>query len=236
MIYSLAAIIVLFLVAFAYHAELFAILKWPIVRELEKANMAGRILQLDFMELFWIHLKLSLVAAIFVGSPFILYQVWLFIAPGLYPHERRHALPFVLGSTVCFIGGAVFCYFLILPILAQFVIALSKEDTSITLALRVDTVYSFPINLMLAFGICFELPVVMFFITWLGLVTPQKLIKFYRYFIVLSLVIGAILTPPDPTSQVALALPMNVLYWLGIATSYMAKRDKAEVAATAPET
>lgn len=224
--HSVIVIGALFIVAFIFHKQLFSILKWPIVSELKKAGLEGKILQLDFMELFWIHLKLSLVAAIFAGAPFLLFQIWKFIQPALYKNERRFAIPFIVSSTICFLGGAVFCYFAILPILAQFVIGLSQQDASVQLALRVDTVYSFPINLLFAFGICFELPVLLFFLTTVGLVTPKKLIGFYRYFIVVSLIVGAILTPPDPTSQIALAVPLNVLYWVGIGASLLARKRR----------
>ncbi len=161
-------------------------------------------------ELFFTYLKLSLLGGIFLGLPILLDQVWRFIAPGLYDHERKVVLPFLLATPVLFYMGGLFSYFIIMPLAIEFFFAFANE--SIMPLPSVREYLAFFIKLSFGFGLAFELPVLLLILAKAGLVTADKLVWFRRYSWVSILVAAAILTPPDPLSQVLLAVPMVLLY------------------------
>ncbi len=174
---------------------------------------------------FWVYMSVAMWAGIFVSSPLIFYQLWRFIAPGLYKTERRIGLVFSVFSALFFVAGALFCYFFVLENLYAYLLSYAKP--SLHPQIMMDSYFDLTKDMMLAFGAVFEMPVLIYFLAKVGLVTHRSLWKFNRYFIVLAFIIGAILTPsPDPISQVMMAVPMVLLYNMSILTAYVVTRGK----------
>ncbi len=177
-------------------------------------------------EPFWIYMSVSMWAGIFVASPFIFYQLWRFIAPGLYQREKRIGMAFATFSGVFFIAGALFCYYFVLGNLYRYLLEYGVKDKLIP-QLNMSEYFDLTKDMMLAFGGVFELPLLIFFLAMVGLVTHRSLWRFNRWFIVLAFIIGAILTPsPDVVSQVMMALPMIGLYNLSILGAFFVVRGK----------
>ena len=214
----LLAVTVLSIVSFSYAEEIFLFLVEPVVQSTEGT---GTTLQaISPTETFFTYLKCALLAGFVLSLPVTFWQVWAFIAPGLYESERRAVVPFVFISSLLFISGAVFGYTQVFPLVFDF---LSSFDDSplIQQNWTMSAVFSTTSRLFLAFGTAFELPVVVFFLAITGLVSTRKLISGTPYALLAIFVVAAILTPPDPMSQVLLALPMFVLYILGVGVSWI---------------
>lgn len=165
-------------------------------------------------EKFMVDLRLALFAAIFLSLPVVAFQAWRFVAPGLYKHERAMVVPFVFFFTAFFLGGASFCYFLVLPWTMQFFLDMGTEQ--LKPMINISDYLGFATTMLLSFGVTFELPLVMFFLGRLGLVQAEFLRKYRRHAIVLLFVVAAVLTPPDWISQVAMGVPLYLLYELSI--------------------
>ncbi|HEX7839260.1 MAG TPA: twin-arginine translocase subunit TatC [Kofleriaceae bacterium] len=185
---------------------------------------------------FWVNMSLALWAGIFVASPFIFYQLWKFIAPGLYKRERKVAISFAALSGVFFVAGALFCFYLALPRLFDFFLSYNSRDLqslpSITEYLDLTR------DSMLAFGVVFEMPLLIYFLAMIGMVTHRSLWKFSRWFIVLAFIIGAVLTPgPDVMSQITMAVPMIALYNISILFAWRVttRRERAQAEQRARE-
>lgn len=163
---------------------------------------------------FMVPLKILLMAAFLIALPVVLYQVWAFVAPGLYAHEKRLVLPLVISSTLLFFLGVAFCYFIVFGNVFTFIQSFAPK--SITAAPDIEAYLSFVLSMFLAFGLAFEVPVAVIMLARMGVVTLAQLRSFRGYFIVLAFVIAAIVTPPDVVSQLALAIPMCLLYELGL--------------------
>ncbi|MBI4697995.1 MAG: twin-arginine translocase subunit TatC [Nitrospirae bacterium] len=177
-------------------------------------------------EPIWMHLKISLVAAFIISSPVIFYEVWRFISPGLVSKEKKYALPFVLIAAFLFLIGALFCFFLMLPFAVQFLLTYKTEN--LKPIITVGNYMDFCLKLILAFGVIFELPVVLVFLTKAGIVTTEFLAKSRKYWIVLAFVIAGIVTPTvDLFNQTLMALPMIVLYEAGILAARVLKRKES---------
>jgi sec-independent protein translocase protein TatC len=159
-------------------------------------------------------LKITLLAAFLVALPVVLYQVWAFVAPGLYSHEKKFVLPLVVSSTLLFFAGVAFCYYLVIPAMAQFIQAFAP--TAITVAPDIEQYLGFVMTLFLVFGIAFEVPIAVIVLARLGVVSIEQLRKFRGYFYVGAFIVAAVVTPPDVISQLALAIPMCILYEIGI--------------------
>jgi len=159
-------------------------------------------------------LKITLMAAFLLALPVVLYQVWAFVAPGLYSHEKRLVLPLVISSTVLFILGVAFCYFLVIPGMSKFIQAFAPS--AITAAPDIEQYFGFVLTLFLVFGIAFEVPVAVIVLARIGVVTIEQLKQVRGYFVVGAFIVSAVVTPPDVISQLALAVPMCVLYEIGI--------------------
>lgn len=174
-------------------------------------------------EAFFVNLKVALYAGIFLSTPLILFQVWKFVAPGLYEHERQYSFPFLIVSSILFVVGGLFAYVVILPLALHFLIAQGGElwQPNITLS----NYLSFSIRLIMAAGLIFELPVLIYFLTKVGVVTPGFLVKNRKYALLAAFVLSAILTPPDFFSQVLLAVPLFLLFEGSI---YVAKRAASQ--------
>jgi len=159
-------------------------------------------------------LKITLMAGFLVALPFVLYQAWAFVAPGLYSHEKKLVLPLVISSTVLFLAGVAFCYFVVIPAMSKFIQQFSAQ--SITAAPDIEQYFGFVLTLFVVFGCAFEVPIVVIVLARLGMVSLEQLRSFRGYFIVLAFVVAAVVTPPDVISQLALAIPMCILYEAGI--------------------
>lgn len=163
---------------------------------------------------FVVPLKITLMAAFLVALPVVLYQMWAFVAPGLYTHEKKLVLPLVVSSTLLFLIGVAFCYFFVFGQVFKFIQGFAPK--SITAAPDIEAYLSFVLTMFVAFGASFEVPVVVVVLARMGLVSIEKLKEFRSYFIVVAFIVAAIITPPDIVSQLALAIPMCVLYEVGI--------------------
>jgi sec-independent protein translocase protein TatC len=170
-------------------------------------------------EIFFTYLKSSLLAGFVLALPMVFWQIWAFVSPGLYSNEKKVALPFVIVSTALFTAGASFGYFMVFPLVYKFFASFSSDFVESAWTMR--EVFSLTTRLFLAFGVGFELPVVVFFLSISGIVEPRQFISGLKYAVLLAFVFSAILTPPDVVSQVLLAGPLVVLYLLGVAVAYL---------------
>jgi sec-independent protein translocase protein TatC len=182
---------------------------------------------------FLVPLKITLLAAFLLALPVVLYQVWAFVAPGLYSHEKRLVLPLVVSSTLLFLIGVAFCYFFVFGQVFKFIQSFAPK--SITAAPDIEAYLGFVMTMFIAFGAAFEVPVVVVVLARMGIVSVEKLRAFRGYFIVLAFIVAAIITPPDIVSQLALAIPMCLLYEVGIvAAGLFIKHTQAPDADTTP--
>lgn len=205
------AIVLVTLVLLPFANPLFSALAGPLLRHMpENSSMIATAVASPFL----IPMKLALVLAIFLCIPFILYQVWGFIAPGLYRHERRLALPLLVSSTLLFYLGGAFAYFVVFPLVFAFLTATAPEG--VTIMTDISNYLDFVLTLSFAFGAAFEVPVATFLLVQLRMTTPQALTDKRPYVIVGAFIIGAILTPPDAVTQTLLAVPMWLLFELGV--------------------
>lgn len=191
-----------------------------------KYEKDSKIIFTGLAEPFFTAVKISLFAGFFFALPFILYQVWAFIAPGLYEHEKKLVLPFVFWGTLMFVIGAAFAYYVVFPV--GFKVLVQFGGGEFTAMPKMSEYVSFFGKLMLGFGIAFELPVVTYFLAKLGLVTDRTLIEFSRYAIVIIFILAAILTPPDLFSQLAMATPLLILYGISILIAKVVNPEKKE--------
>lgn len=180
------------------------------------------------VEAFFTKLKVALIAAVFVASPALLFQAWQFIAPGLYQHEKRYVIPFVIFGTFFFVAGAGFCYTLVFPVGFAFFIE-EYKSIGVEPTLRISEYLSFSARMLLAFGITFEMPVLSFFLARMGVITHRTLLGYFRYAIVIIFIVAAVLTPgPDIASQLLMAGPLLLLYILSIGVAYTFHVAKVE--------
>lgn len=183
--------------------------------------------------LFIAYIKLSALGGALLALPFVLYQVWAFVSPGLYSREKKYAIPFVVSSCGLFAAGAYFGWRLVFPLAFDYLLNFTQlpldSKLHVEATVMVDEYLSFITHGLLAFGLVFEIPVLIFFLSVAGLVTHRHLLKFFRYFIVIAFVIAAVITPPDPLSQIMLAIPLILLYGVGILIAWVfaRKREKA---------
>jgi sec-independent protein translocase protein TatC len=223
------------IVSWIFAKDIYAWLRGPLDRAWADHPELGERTQMAFgsiVEPFWVYMSVALWSGIFVASPFIFHQLWKFVAPGLYKRERRYAVSFGAISALFFVGGALFCYYLVLDRLFSFL--LDYADQTYTPVLFMRDYFDLTKNMMLAFGAVFELPILVYFLATAGVVTPRSLWRFNRWFVVLAFIIGAVLTPsPDVVSQVLMAMPMIVLYNASILVSFLVVR-KREQASGAP--
>lgn len=223
LINSFIAVGIAFCGAYYFAEDLFKILIRPLTKALPKGQT---LIFTNLPEMFFTYLKTAFITGILVASPVIFYQAWKFIAPGLYHNEKKYVIPFVISSTLLFVGGALFGYFVVFPFGFQFFLGFANED--LRALPSVQQYFGFASKLLLAFGLVFELPVVIFFLSKMGVVTVDFLKKKRKYAILLAFVASAILTPPDVVTQCMMAVPLIVLYELGIFVARFAKSPKKE--------
>jgi sec-independent protein translocase protein TatC len=221
----LAATIVLFILCYWQSDYIFSFVTAPISPLLSDRVTLS---MLKLTEGFVTELKMCFLAAVFITMPFTLFQFWRFIAPGLYRQERRYLVSFVFFASLLFLTGAAFVYYIVFPLGMKFLTSYAAGDWNISAPLSVEFYLSFVLKLMLAFGVVFELPVVIFFLSKVGLVTPEMLTKYRRFAIVGIFVLAAALTPPDVISQIAMALPLILLYEISIWITKLNSKKKAE--------
>jgi sec-independent protein translocase protein TatC len=177
-------------------------------------------------EAFMARVKISLVLGLLVAYPFILFKVWAFVSPALFSNERKKVYPFIVSASVLFYGGVAFAYVVLIPIALDFLLGFGTEH--LTPLISVTAYFSFVARLSFTFGLVFQLPVVVFVLTMLGIVTPQFLLRQWRYAVLVVFVGAAVLTPPDPASQVLMALPILLLYIGSVLVAYITFRKKEE--------
>jgi len=212
-----------FVGSYIFSERLFQLLVAPLKAVMPEGD---RLIFTNLPEMFFTYLKVSFIAGILVASPYIFYQLWMFIAPGLYRHEKKYVVPFIISFTILFVGGALFGYYVVFPFGFKFFIGFTNDYVKALPSVK--QYFSFAIKLLFAFGFVFELPVVIFFLSKMGLVTPEFLKKKRKYAILLTFALAAILTPPDVITQCMMAIPLLVLYEIGILVSMVARKKKAE--------
>ena len=204
-------------------SALYDLLAAPLVANLPKG---ATLIATSVISPFVVPLKIMLMAAFLIALPVVLYQIWAFVAPGLYSHEKKLVLPLVISSTLLFFLGVGFCYFFVFGRVFAFIQSFAPK--SITAAPDIEAYLSFVLTMFMAFGAAFEVPIVVVVLARMGIVPVDKLKTFRGYFIVLAFIIAAVITPPDVVSQLSLAIPMCLLYELGIwAAQIFIRRTKA---------
>lgn len=211
LIISLIAVGIGFGICYIFSKEIFQLLMIPLQKALPKG---ATMIFTTPAEAFFTYFKVALLAGIFAASPVILYQIWLFVAPALYSHEKKYVIPFVISSTLLFIGGAAFGYFIVFPFGFKFLMSFATD--LIQPAPRLKESLSFCSMLLFAFGLTFELPLLILFLSKVGVVNARMLARNRRYAIVAIFIVAAILTPPDVVSQLMMAIPLLILYEAGI--------------------
>lgn len=207
----IAAVLLVF-IGMAYFAnEIYAYLAGPLMKHLPPGS---QMIAIDVASPFLTPFKLTLVAAVFLSMPYILYQAWAFIAPGLYKHERRLALPLLLASTVLFYAGMAFAYYVVFPLIFGFLTATAPAGVAVMT--DITHYLDFVLTLFFAFGVSFEVPIATILLIWSGIATRESLSEKRPYIIVAAFVIGMVLSPPDVVSQTLLAVPIWFLFELGL--------------------
>ncbi|PKN51649.1 MAG: twin-arginine translocase subunit TatC [Deltaproteobacteria bacterium HGW-Deltaproteobacteria-13] len=223
---SLIAVGIGFGVCYYYKDFIFSIVTRPLTQALPKNSY---LIYTGLTEAFFTYMKVAFFASLIITSPFILYQIWKFIAPGLLPREKKYVVPFVISSSVLFISGVLFGYFVALPPAFEFFVSFNNQYLQAMLSFK-DYLSLF-VTFLLGFGISFELPIFIFFLTKLGIVNAAMLSKQRRYAILIIFIVAAILTPsPDALSQVLMAIPLMFLYEVSIFVSRFAQKGKVESA------
>jgi sec-independent protein translocase protein TatC len=217
---AILAVIVVFLCLFPWARDLYAILAKPLIAALPAG---GQMIATDVVGVFLVPVKVAFLVAFVIALPFVLYQVWAFVAPGLYMHEKRLVAPLVVASTALFVIGMSFAYFLVFPVVFRFMASIAPEG--VAWMTDIDKYLSFALTTFVAFGVTFEVPVAVIVLVRVGLVSIEKLKEIRPYVIVGSFVIGAVFTPPDVISQVMLAVPLWFLYEIGIVVARLVGRS-----------
>jgi len=218
-IYSLIAVTVGFFACWNYHEFIFRYVQRPVMEALQRNGMAEKLVYLNPTEPFNLYLKVAFLAGLFVTSPFVLYQVWLFISPGLYRNEKRYVLPFMFSTVFLFLGGGLFAYKMVYPAALNFLIDYGKQfQPMITIGEYTDLF----LTIMLGMGLIFEMPILVFFLSMMGIVSPRWMWHNVRYSILVIFIVAAILTPTtDILNMCLFAAPMVGLYILSIGVAWI---------------
>ena len=215
---------VVFLVLFPFGNQIYQFVAEPLMAVLpEGTSMIATQVASPFLTPF----KLSLVAAVFLAMPYLLYQLWGFVAPGLYQHEKKLAMPLLVSSIALFYLGVLFSYYVVFPLVFSFLTGMAPEGVAVMT--DISAYLDFVLTLFFAFGFAFEIPIATILVVWMGMVTPEALAKKRPYVIVGAFVVGMLLTPPDVISQTLLAFPMWVLFELGVIFSRFFMRSRGDV-------
>lgn len=228
----LIAVAIGFGIAWIFVEPLFNILLMPL--QAAAPELGAELVDMhhkDIAEPFFVLLKTAIFAGVFMSAPVILYQIWAFIAPGLYPEEQSMAIPFVILSTLFFVGGASFCFFMVMPLGFEFLLKFSLAVS--TPELMMNEYLSLATKLLLGFGFVFEMPVFAMFLARIGVITHVHLLNGWRYAMVGAFIIAAMLTPPDVITQVMMAVPLVILYFVSVAVAYYFTKQREKKAAKA---
>jgi len=220
---AVVAVAVLFVCLFPWAEDLYTLLAQPLINKLPQGS---QMLATGVVSPFFIPVKVAMMTAFLIALPYVLYQMWAFIAPGLYQHEKRLGVPLVIASVILFILGMAFAYFLVFPVVFGFLASVTPKG--VNFAPDISDYLDFVMTLFLAFGITFEVPVAVVLLVKMGMVSVAKLREIRPYVIVGAFVVGAIFTPPDVISQFMLAMPLWVLYELGIIVAALITKPKPE--------
>ena len=220
---SFLSIFVAVIPAYIFSQDIFRFLARPLTQFMpEGEKLAFRTLTEPFM----LYIKVSFLAALFAVSPYVFYQLWKFIAPGLYQKEKKYVVPFVVCTSLFFIGGAAFAYYIAYPFACRFFLQLGSEFEPV---ITVNDFFGLTIKMLLGIGLVFEMPILIFFLSKMGLVTSRWMVKKFKYAVLIIFIIAALITPtPDVVSQSILAVPMLFLYSLGILVAFFFGKEKKE--------
>ncbi len=218
---SAIALLLVFLGLVYWAPDLYALLAQPM---LAKLPQGGQMIATDVTTPFFVPIKVTMMASFLITLPYILYQIWSFVAPGLYAHEKRLVLPLIVASTLLFFCGMAFAYFAVFPMVFKFIVAAAPHGVAVMT--DIDKYFSFVLSMFMAFGVAFQVPVAVVVLVRMGVVSVQTLREIRRYVIVGAFVIGAIFTPPDVVSQLMLAIPLILLYEAGIIVAAWAGSGK----------
>lgn len=206
-----AAIIIVFLCLMPWAGQIYDFLAYPMMAALPAGS---KMIATGVITPFLIPIKVTLLVAFFVALPVVLYQAWAFVAPGLYSHEKRLIAPLVVSSSLLFLAGVAFCYFMVFGVVFKFINNFAPK--SISVAPDIESYFGFVMTMFIAFGVTFEVPIVVIVLVRMGLVTVEKLKQIRPYVIVGAFIVAAIVTPPDVMSQLLLAMPLCLLYEIGL--------------------
>ncbi len=207
--YTLAGVLIGTLVCFSWAPEMFELLRQPLA-DIQDQQM----IVIGPLEMFITYLKLSILAGLFLASPWVLTQIWFFVAPGLYGHEKKWLAPFVILGSCFFVAGGYFAYAVVLPMGFEYLVKMVPE--SVAAQFSVAVYFALVVRLILAFGIVFELPLAMWILSAAGIIKPQTYIGMRKYWLVISVALAAFLTPPDPFTQMMMAIPLVLFFEIGI--------------------
>jgi len=227
---SIVAVVIVLVCLFPFAKQIYAVLAAPLLKALPAGST---MIATDVTGTFLVPLKLTLMVAFLVALPYVLYQMWAFVAPGLYQHEKRLALPVIISSVFFFAVGMLFAYYIVFPIAFGFFAGYAPAG--VQMMTDIDKYLSFVLTMFIAFGITFEVPVVVVVLVRLGVVELKKLQSIRGYVIVGAFIVGAIFTPPDVLSQVMLAVPLWLLYELGLLVARFVSVSRREAGAEQSE-
>lgn len=211
LLYAFGALMLVFICLVPWASDLYALLAEPLIAKLPKG---GKMIAIDVITPFFVPIKVAMMVAFLISLPYLLYQAWLFVAPGMHEHEKRLMLPLLTASVVLFFLGMAFAYFLVFPVVFGFFSGVAPQG--VAMMTDIDKYLSFVMGMFLAFGVTFEVPVAVVVLVKMDLVTTAKLKEIRPYIIVGAFILGALLTPPDVVSQFMLAVPLWLLYEAGI--------------------
>lgn len=223
---ALLAVLVAFFCLFPFANDIYAFISEPLRALLPPG---AEMIATEVTSPFFTPLKLTMVAALVLALPYILYQIWSFIAPGMYRHEKRLAIPLLASSVVLFYAGAAFAYFIVFPLVFGFFTSVTPDN--VTMMTDINAYLDFVLKLFFAFGLTFEIPIAVILLIWSGITTAEALASKRRYVIVGCFFIGAVFTPPDVLSQTLLAIPMWLLFEVGIYLGRILRRSSATTTA-----